>query len=578
VTGDSLHSASGNAARGGVPRVPPLFSRLSTVVVIIVASLIPFSGIWNRLPLDSHEVYVARTAEEMLARNEWIIPYFNDQPRVRKPPLAYWLTMLIDGIGNDDGLISEVESRITPALSGVLLCIGVFMLGRSAFDTETGLIAALLAAAAGGFVTYTHSARPEMLYACFCTWAVVGFFIAITRAAAGDTPIRIALPAWFAWIMIGGALLAKGPQLPILLIAGFIIALFTTGRRVLIMRALHPFSGVALACAIAAWWYAAIFFTLPHAQDVWLYETIDRYTAWESKWHYLDPYYVYRTASLVLPWIVLYPFTLAAPWVKGLKEKWRARVLWWLLVIPLVALHVSLGRRWYYMLPALGPLAVLMAGVAVTHCRSAPRTARLVAAMIAILMSILAIAAIAWLHVSEPEILRPSLGAVAIVMLISSGATASIIISLRLQEGTGSDLVYASIAAWAAFFAVAAGSGSLWRLNRFERRAFALEVAQIVPHNAHLIAWDDNWEVEQYYAHRMIPSFLDRDALIAAIQSDDETFLLIEESLADSITLPPSVRAETLASHRDRDEESGVLLRRLVRTHDPERPAEDDDL
>jgi 4-amino-4-deoxy-L-arabinose transferase-like glycosyltransferase len=46
----------------------------------------------SRIPIAGHEVYVAETALEMWERNDWIVPYCNDQPRLNKPPLNYWLT------------------------------------------------------------------------------------------------------------------------------------------------------------------------------------------------------------------------------------------------------------------------------------------------------------------------------------------------------------------------------------------------------------------------------------------------------------------------------------------------------
>ena len=172
---------------------------------LIAAAFTALSGNGAKLPLDTHEVFVARSAEEMLARGSFLVPYLNDQPRLKKPPLSYWLVMAIDRLNGGDGVITEMEARLPSMIAGILLVALTCALGTVFFGRVPGILAGLLLAGSGGFVTYTHSARPEMLYAMFCTAGVLGFAISHQKHQQGDarskwfdgsrrTPARTTMP------------------------------------------------------------------------------------------------------------------------------------------------------------------------------------------------------------------------------------------------------------------------------------------------------------------------------------------------------------------------------------------------
>ena len=67
-------------------------------IVLALAVAIGVAGM-TTLPPDEHEVLVLRTATEMHARGDWIVPYFNGEPRLNKPPVSYWLTAAVATLG-----------------------------------------------------------------------------------------------------------------------------------------------------------------------------------------------------------------------------------------------------------------------------------------------------------------------------------------------------------------------------------------------------------------------------------------------------------------------------------------------
>lgn len=80
-----------------------------------------------------------RTPMEMVERGDWLTPWVNGEPRLRKPPLLYWLTFAtyqLFGVG-------LVAARIWGVLAGAGLAVSACLLSRELFRS-TGLLAGLL--------------------------------------------------------------------------------------------------------------------------------------------------------------------------------------------------------------------------------------------------------------------------------------------------------------------------------------------------------------------------------------------------------------------------------------------------
>lgn len=504
---------------------------LAMFVVMLAASITAISGNGDRLPLDAHEIFVARTAEEMFARNSVIVPFNNDEPRVKKPPLAYWLVMGVDWINDHDHLISEWEARVPSIVAGVLLAGLTCALGITLFGIKTGLISGLLIAASGGYVQYTHSARPEMLYAACCAAAMLGFAKALSPSPGGRGGLfaRNSLAAWSGWLMFGLAILAKGPQLPLLILIGlFIFSIREHGWRTAAWM-LRPLTGILIMLAISAWWFVIVRMRIPQSGATWTGETLMRYvnTEGDPLTQFLHPYYIYRTAGLILPWVILYPLAIAAPLFPFMKEHPGARMSWWLLIVPLMLLHVSLGRRWYYMLPVMGPMAVLIAWGAVQVGRQLLADGRAYLWRIIWISHVIAlILAMAWLQRTAPPELRPPNWALWAVLLAASAALILIVRNpLTSPRMIGRDLVTV-FAFGAVFYAAAAAKATIWRIDRLEDRGFSREVGNMVAEHDVLLGWQTDWEMVQYYNHRAIPSPMktaDLNALLRQALRADES-------------------------------------------------------
>ncbi|MEQ8494116.1 MAG: hypothetical protein RLW42_07840, partial [Gammaproteobacteria bacterium] len=75
------------------------------------------------LPPDEHEVLVLRTVEEMAARGDWVVPYFNAAPRLNKPPMSYWATALVAAADDAATRVRPWHGRAVSLAAGLAMAV-----------------------------------------------------------------------------------------------------------------------------------------------------------------------------------------------------------------------------------------------------------------------------------------------------------------------------------------------------------------------------------------------------------------------------------------------------------------------
>ena len=90
---------------------------LVTIVALGMAALLAFgatrSSLWDR-----DETFYAETAQEMLRTGAWLVPTFNGEPFLHKPPLIYWLMSGSIAVGGPEPLAFRIWACL--AMIGVL--------------------------------------------------------------------------------------------------------------------------------------------------------------------------------------------------------------------------------------------------------------------------------------------------------------------------------------------------------------------------------------------------------------------------------------------------------------------------
>jgi 4-amino-4-deoxy-L-arabinose transferase-like glycosyltransferase len=340
---------------------------LAIAGVLVLAAVVALTGSISIAP-EAHDVYNAQTAYEMYHRPSWLVPYFNDHVRLNKPPLSYWVTLGIGAVTGAHGDITVWHSRVMSTLGGLGMIAAAIVIGCVLFNRITGLAAGLMTATSLSFFSLAHSGRPDMLYAGFCAAQAA---LLVLAWAAADRSLAQRLFAYASWVLVGLAVMTKGPQMPpVMLVA--MISWMAARREGLgrIMRVTRPIEGLILATLIAVPWFVYIKKTVAIAADPKSnfgggeeFEGRDLAINWLAPIKYCW-YYPWAVIRMMLPWpLTLVPMVIAAvvPW----SRRSESRLLLVMVVLCMVLFSFGDTRRVHYMLPIL-PVASVLTVVGVT--------------------------------------------------------------------------------------------------------------------------------------------------------------------------------------------------------------------
>ena len=238
-----------------------------TILATLTAALalLPLLG---RKPLtDWDEAIYAEVSREML-RHSWLIPHWNYQLWLEKPPLMLWITAAFFHLFG----VTEFWARAASALSGISIIATLhFWLARTR-DTLTAWLSTLVLLATFGFLHACHTGEMDVLLALGCTIALIG--LAQLDAEVGPMvchPERsegsphFALPrtanhrsGWLLfWIGFAIAAMTKGAASVTLPLTAIVLAALQRWR---LDKLRAPFwIGLAIFGAIVLPWHLAMF-------------------------------------------------------------------------------------------------------------------------------------------------------------------------------------------------------------------------------------------------------------------------------------------------------------------------------
>ena len=130
----------------------------------------------------------------MSQRGSWVDPWFNGEPRLKKPPLSYWATALVGRLAGHDPL-EPSDGRIPSALAGVGVLALVLWTGRRYYGPGTVLLAGVMLISSVGYFHHTHGARSDMLYSF---WSMAGLAAFMAQGAHWRVMLDLLLLSLFA--------------------------------------------------------------------------------------------------------------------------------------------------------------------------------------------------------------------------------------------------------------------------------------------------------------------------------------------------------------------------------------------
>ncbi len=365
--------------------------------------------------VDETPPLFAAAARAMAETGDWLTPRVNGLPRYDKPPLVYWLMGLGYLLPGQDqwNPLGTWAARLPSALASlaVMLALAATLLRwpQPSGAGEPGLpqrrlsaLAAALAFALSPLVLLWS--RVAVSDALFSGCLALALLLLWRRFAAGGAggPGAEAPEAghwWHGWLLLGLAVLAKGPVAVVLAALGLALFAWRSGQGALLRRRLRPLAGLAVTAAVALPWYGLEL--LVEGQPFWDsffgYHNLQRFTAVVN--HHLQPWWFFGPVLVVasLPFTPLLLAGLgAALRQRGPVDPPRSLRLFaacWLLAV-LAFFTLAATKLPSYWLPATPAAGLLIALAAQDLALRRPGTARQRRARWAVLGGTLALVAL----------------------------------------------------------------------------------------------------------------------------------------------------------------------------------------
>ena len=357
------------------------FAAVFGVAVAIAICLFSHLGALGLVGPD--EPRYAGIARAMAQTGDWVTPRLYGVPWFEKPNLYYWAA----AIGFDLHLPAEWAARLPSAFAALTAALAIGWLGwkhygpaqnrgdenaASTFVTSPAVLAPLIFCTSVAAIGFARAATPDMLFSSSIALAMVCAASCIAEAGAlraskitlrGDRKPPLATLALFGF-SLGLGVLAKGPAAVILAGGAIGIWALATSHVRVALRLAHPIA-LATFCTVALPWYVLCARRNPDFLYVFIFQhNFERYLT--PMFQHKQPFWFFGPITLLalLPWT---PFLLATlPEGRRIlsQNTWRTSpglfFTCWAL-FPILFFSLSQSKLPSYILPAIAPLALLLA-------------------------------------------------------------------------------------------------------------------------------------------------------------------------------------------------------------------------
>jgi 4-amino-4-deoxy-L-arabinose transferase-like glycosyltransferase len=451
-------------------------------------------GLW-----EPDEARYAEIAREMLAGGGWVVPHLNYVPYVEKPPLLYWtgaLWMALLGV-------NEFAARLTPALAAIFGVIATWGFVRRTMGAARAFLAGAILATSALYAVMAQVLTTDMLLSATITAAMFALYLHWREGGRW---------CWLGYGAIAAGVLTKGPvaiAIPVLALATF---LWWEGELRGALGRFHALSGGAMVAALVAPWFAVTAVREPGFIDFYFVgEHLRRF--FEPSYSHGEPFYYYLPVVLagMMPWTLFVPFIA---W----RELPRTPVGRFCIVSAAVVLGLfsaASAKLIPYILPAMAPIAVLLADGIVTRifandsaaapaserapAARAPRSFVAVGAALIVLGTAAIGAGLLAPIFKSPYVAlaRPALYALGLVGVAGGALVGELFQHLRAEAG---------LAALVLVAALGLGAGSYARLEAEPLRSYAALARKVAAHapDATLICYPRYVQALAFYTHRRV--------------------------------------------------------------------------
>jgi 4-amino-4-deoxy-L-arabinose transferase-like glycosyltransferase len=334
------------------------WNKRDTGLILLALAWLAITLNFRPLALPDEGRYVG-VAWEMLTSGNWLYPTLDGLPFFHKPPLFYWITASSLSVFG----VHEWAGRLASLLGAGLAAFSLYRFSLRWHGRTVARWSLLILVTQPIFFAGAQFANLDMLVAGFISLTVLLASEAVLNANRQQA-YKGLLAGAYASAALG--ILAKG--LIGIALPGMIVVIWLAwSKRLNVLRQLVWLPGLALFSLIAVPWFAAMQMHFPDFLNYFfVYNHFQRFT--ESGFNNPMPFWFYLPVVLLLtlPWSWWLPGALKNN-NQARRDGWRTGqldvtpLMWIWLAVIIGFFSIPSSKLVGYVLPALPPLAYLIA-------------------------------------------------------------------------------------------------------------------------------------------------------------------------------------------------------------------------
>jgi 4-amino-4-deoxy-L-arabinose transferase-like glycosyltransferase len=342
-----------------------LTDRACALILLLSCWLLFFAWLGSSGFIDPGDGYFSEASREMIEYNDYITPHLNYQVYFSKPILIYWLIISAYKVFG----VSEFAARFWSAALATAMVSAAFWTIRCLAGRRAGLLAGLILASSPLVVTFARMSLTDMAFSSFLSIAVCALVMTLVVGSNRWWPVIYAA--------LGLAALTKGPAALALcglaMAAYFLLHRFRLPFVLLTLKRLRLGWGAVIFAAIAVPWYVAVGLATNGLwpQVFFVFENFQRFTGMTNHKHPDWWFYLPVVLYGFFPWALLLPSAIgnclgipksSAPLTPEKEQKREgSRILVCWMAALVLFFSMSLTKQQAYLLPAILPMAMLVA-------------------------------------------------------------------------------------------------------------------------------------------------------------------------------------------------------------------------
>ena len=355
------------------PNLPAILSALTIIGCCLFSHLGAFGLVG---PDEPRYAWIARA---MSQTGDWVTPRLYGSPWFEKPILYYWAA----AIGFTFHLPAEWAARLPSAFAALAAAFVLGWLGWKFYEplqptqgfTQPVLLAPIVFSSSVAAIGFARAATPDMLFSASITLAMAAAAAVLSDAgtlrSAESEPSPNQRASIFTLVLFGAFLgfgvLAKGPAAVILAGGALAIWALTTRNLRATFRLAHPIA-IAAFCVVALPWYVICARRNPDFLHVFIFQhNFQRYLT--PVFQHIQPFWFFLPITLlaILPWAAFLLFTLRQSREALNSKTWKNSPTFFFAcwaIFPVLFFSASQSKLPSYILPAIPPLALVLAATA----------------------------------------------------------------------------------------------------------------------------------------------------------------------------------------------------------------------